>query len=134
MNLPNLLEQTTAIARDAGAILRDGFGGVKASTNKDGRHNLVTEYDTRVERFLADANIFMEYFSTLVVAWQWLQMGVTAKQLSITGAGNFTEDYLEGVLHTMRFYFTYEVPKMNGLVEIMRNEEELTLLKEKAHF
>ncbi|WP_367392483.1 acyl-CoA dehydrogenase [Lewinella sp. LCG006] len=86
------------------------------------------------ERFLADANIFMEYFSTLVVAWQWLQMGVTAKQLSITGAGNFTDDYLEGILHTMRFYFTYEVPKMNGLVEIMRNEEELTLLKEKAHF
>jgi len=55
MNLPNLLERTASIARDAGAILRDGFGGVKASTNKDGRHNLVTEYDTRVERFLADA-------------------------------------------------------------------------------
>jgi len=86
------------------------------------------------ERFLADANIFMEYFSTLVVAWQWLQMGVTAKQLSITGAGNFTDDYLDGVLHTMRFYFTYEVPKMNSLVEIMRNDEELTLLKEKALF
>lgn len=86
------------------------------------------------ERFLADATIFMEYFSTLVVAWQWLKMSVAAKQLSITGAANFTEDYLEGVLHTMRFYFTYEVPKMDGLAVIIRNEEELTLLKEKAHF
>ncbi|MEL6971727.1 MAG: hypothetical protein AAFO02_16290 [Bacteroidota bacterium] len=46
--------------------------------------------------------------------------------------GNFTEDFLESVLHTMRFYYTYEVPKMSGLVDIMANEEELTLLKEKV--
>lgn len=86
------------------------------------------------ERFLADATVFMEHFSTLVVAWQWLKMGVTARHLSITGSGNFTEEHLEGVLHTMRFYFTYELPKMTGLAEVIRNEEELTLLKEKALF
>lgn len=84
------------------------------------------------ERFLADATIFMEYFSTLVIAWQWLKMGVSAKQLEVTGAHNYTEDFLESVLHTMRFYFTYEVPKMSGLIDIMKNEEELTLLKEKV--
>ncbi len=84
------------------------------------------------ERFLADATIFMEFFSTLVIAWQWLKMGVSAKQLALTGAGNYTEDFIESVLHTMRFYFTYEVPKMSGLVDIMSNTEELTLLKEKV--
>ncbi|MEZ4985884.1 MAG: acyl-CoA dehydrogenase C-terminal domain-containing protein [Saprospiraceae bacterium] len=26
------------------------------------------------ERFLADANIFMELFSNLVIGWQWLKM------------------------------------------------------------
>ena len=58
-------------------------------------------------------------------------MGVAAKTASLTGAGNFKEDFLESTLHTMRFYFTYELPRMNGLAEILHNEEELTLLKEK---
>jgi alkylation response protein AidB-like acyl-CoA dehydrogenase len=83
------------------------------------------------ERFLSDATIFLEFFSTLVIAWQWLKMGVAAKTASLTGAGNFKEDFLESTLHTMRFYFTYELPRMNGLAEILHNEEELTLLKEK---
>ena len=84
------------------------------------------------ERFLADATIFMEFFSTLVIAWQWLKMGVSAKQQALINNGTYTEDFLEAVLHTMRFYYTYEVPRMSGLVDILENEEELTLLKEKV--
>jgi myo-inositol-1(or 4)-monophosphatase len=47
-----LLAAVTPIARQAGAILREGFGGRVAATDKEGRHNLVTEYDLRVEEFL----------------------------------------------------------------------------------
>lgn len=39
-------------ARQAGAVLREGFGGLQASTAKEGIHNLVTEYDVRVEHLL----------------------------------------------------------------------------------
>ena len=84
------------------------------------------------ERFLSDATIFMQFFSTLVIAWQWLKMGVSAKELAVTGNGNYTEDFLESVLQTMRFYYTYEVPRMTGMAEVILNEEELTLMKEKA--
>ncbi|MEM9258818.1 MAG: acyl-CoA dehydrogenase [Bacteroidota bacterium] len=83
------------------------------------------------ERFLADATIFMELFSTLVVAWQWLQLSVTAKQALVVSNTNYTEDFLESQIHTMRFYFTYEVPRMRGMADILYNEEELTLMKEK---
>ncbi|MEM1216610.1 MAG: acyl-CoA dehydrogenase, partial [Bacteroidota bacterium] len=82
------------------------------------------------ERFLADANLFMEFFSTLVVGWQWLKLATKAKEIQLTGAGNYKEEFLESTLHTMRFYFTYELPRMNSLAEILQNEEELTLIKE----
>jgi butyryl-CoA dehydrogenase len=84
------------------------------------------------ERFLADATIFMEFFSTLTIAWQWLKMGVAAKVGELTNDGQFSADYYESVLHTMRFYFTYELPRMEGQAPILMNDEELTLLKEKV--
>ena len=83
------------------------------------------------ERFLADATIFMEYFSTIVVAWQWLKMGTAAKEALITGNATYGEAFYESTLHTMRFYFTYELPRVDSLVTILQNEEELTLLKGK---
>lgn len=83
------------------------------------------------ERFLSDATIFMDFFSTIVIAWQWLKMGVKAKELSVTGGGNFTAEFLESTLHAMRFFYTYEVPRMDGLANIIKNTEELTMLTEK---
>lgn len=41
-------------AAAAGSMLTEGFGGTVAASNKEGRHNLVTEYDLRVEAFLRD--------------------------------------------------------------------------------
>lgn len=84
------------------------------------------------ERFLADATVFMEFFSTLVLGWQWLKLGITAKELSLTGTETFTTDFLDNTLHTMRFYFTYELPRMTGLAEVLQNEDELTLLRDKV--
>jgi butyryl-CoA dehydrogenase len=83
------------------------------------------------ERFLSDATIFMDFFSTLVIAWQWLKMGVKAKAISLTGGDSFKEEFLDSTLHTMRFFFTYEVPRMDGLAGIIKNTEKLTLLTEK---
>ncbi len=83
------------------------------------------------ERFLADATLFMEYFSTLVVAWQWLKMANAAKEALVTGNTPYGEDFYESTLHTMRFFFTYELPRVDSLATILQNEEELTLLKGK---
>jgi len=51
----DLLPSVIDIAHRAGALLRTGFGGVIDSTAKEGRHNLVTEYDLAVERLLYEA-------------------------------------------------------------------------------
>ncbi len=52
LSLLQLAEQT---ALSAGAILREGFGGSFSIANKEGRHNLVTEYDHRSEDCIISA-------------------------------------------------------------------------------
>lgn len=84
------------------------------------------------ERYLADATVFMEFFSTLVLGWQWLKLGVSAKELSVIGNEEFSTDFLDSTIHTMRFYFTYELPRMTSLADILQNEDELTLLRDKV--
>lgn len=81
------------------------------------------------ERFLADATIFMEFVSTIVIAWQWLQMATSAKQAMVTNKMRFTTEFYENQIHTMKFYFKYEVPKTTGLAETLLNTEALTIMK-----
>lgn len=47
-----LTSSVEAIIKKAGKILSDGFGTAFSVRNKQGVHNLVTEYDVRVEEFL----------------------------------------------------------------------------------
>ncbi len=83
------------------------------------------------ERYLSDANIFMEMASVIVIAWQWLMMATAARQNLVTGSGRFADAFYEGQIHTMKFYFKYELPKTSGLAETLMHQDVLTI-KEKA--
>lgn len=54
MDIRLLIAETTLIAKQAGEILKQGFGNSMKVFDKDGRHNLVTEYDVKVEQFLLE--------------------------------------------------------------------------------
>lgn len=83
------------------------------------------------ERFLADATIFMEFTSTMVIAWQWLKQAIVAQEAIVTGKDTFTSDFYESKLLTMKFFFKYELPKTTGLAETLMHPDALTVLKEK---
>ena len=83
------------------------------------------------ERFLADASIFMEFFSLVVIGWSWLEIGVNAKQALLTGNGNYSEDFYESKLTTLEYFFAYELPKTSGLAEILMHPTTVTIKKEK---
>lgn len=82
----------------------------------------------KVERYLADANLYMEFFGLVVVAWQWLKQGVVAKQALLGGHDDRT--FLESKLHTMKFFFHYELPKTLGLTARLLDDTMLTLVPE----
>ncbi|MEM6766088.1 MAG: acyl-CoA dehydrogenase [Bacteroidota bacterium] len=81
-----------------------------------------------IEHFLADANVYMEMFSIVAVAWQWLKMGVVAKQALLTKNPEGSEqEFYEAKIHTMKFFFHYELPKTLGLRERLLDPVGLTL-------
>ncbi len=53
-DLQNFATFAAQIALEAGSILKKGFGSEFLISSKDGRHDLVTEYDQKVEAFLKD--------------------------------------------------------------------------------
>ncbi len=52
MNLENILNQTIEIAREAGALLRQGYGEKKEISHKSTAVDWVTQYDTAAERII----------------------------------------------------------------------------------
>ena len=74
-----------------------------------------------VEMFLSDATVYMEFFSNIVVAWLWMKMAVKAQE---QGADT---DFLRAKIHTMKFFYQYELANNLSLAKILRSAERLTL-------
>lgn len=82
----------------------------------------------KIERFLSDATLYMEYFGILAFAWQWLKQAIVAKQILLTENPEKGElEFYESKIHTMKFYFHYEVPKTLGLAQRLMDSEVLTI-------
>lgn len=78
-------------------------------------------------KYLADATLFMEMVSTIVIAWQWLKQSVAAKNALLTNKIVFSTGFYESKIHTMKFYFKYELSKVVGLAQILVDKEALTI-------
>ena len=85
------------------------------------------------ERYLSDANLFMEYMSLVVLSWLWLEMGVNAKNTLISGDLKYDEGFYESKIHTMKFYFKYELPKTTSLATSLMSDEVLTIKQDKEY-
>ena len=82
------------------------------------------------ESYLADATAFMEMTSNVVIAYQWLKMANKAKKSLVTGDTTFQSKFYESKIHTMKFYYKYELPHVRATLATILNDEELTILNE----
>lgn len=79
------------------------------------------------ERFLADATIFMEMFGKVILGWQWLKISATAAKALEEGDAKKSIDFYNSKVHTMQFYFKYEMTQVKGLAHIIKDNRDLTL-------
>lgn len=86
------------------------------------------------ERYLADATLFLDFFSTVVISWLWLDIACHAEKALASGDKVHSKDFYEGKLNAMQFYFKYELPKTNGLAEILMDDQSLTIATDKDVF
>ena len=82
--------------------------------------------------FLADANLFMELASLIVVSWQWLKQAIVAQKAILANNPQGDElSFYESKIHTMKFYFAYELPKTKSYATRLLDTDVLTLMTEK---
>jgi len=72
------------------------------------------------EKMLSDATLYMEFFSNIVVAWQWLKLG----QVAVSGK----TDFHRAKVHTMKFFFQYELSKNPCLAHTIMQAQRLTIV------
>lgn len=78
------------------------------------------------ERYLSDATIFMDLFGTVVIGWQWLKMGIAAT--------NEEEAFQQSKLHTLDYFYTYEMSRCKGLQKTICADSDVTIQMEAGLF
>jgi butyryl-CoA dehydrogenase len=86
------------------------------------------------EVFLADATLYLEFFGIVVIAWQWLLQAVTAQKALEAGPGGAETDFYQGKLYTGRYFFKYELPKIEGLARRLADADGLTVEMKESFF
>jgi alkylation response protein AidB-like acyl-CoA dehydrogenase len=109
------------------AILQSELDRMGKTLQQLGKHAQAGD----MERYLADATIFMEMAGYVVIAWQWLKMAVAAQKA--LDAGDFSaqsKSFYEGKVHTMKFFFRYELPHAAACAKVLLEPGQLTRMEE----
>ncbi len=86
------------------------------------------------ELFLADATLYLEFFGIIAIAWQWLLQATAARKALATADQEAEICFYSGKLFTCRYFFGYELPKIDGLAARLLCSDGLTLEMQDVHF
>jgi butyryl-CoA dehydrogenase len=84
--------------------------------------------------FLADSTLYLEFFGIVSVAWQWLLQALSIqKALNLKPSGT-EADFYQGKFYTFRYFFRYELPKIEGLAKRLMDADGLTVEMKDSYF
>lgn len=130
------VEKTLAAASNTPdlAPLVERLKGALAELLDVTQHLLTLAATKDPEWFLADSVLYLEEFSIVAIAWQWLIQGITAQKALTADCSKKDHDFYRGKLHTMRYFFAYELPKTSVLAQRLKESDGLTLSMDPAYF
>ena len=79
------------------------------------------------EVFLADATLYLEFFGIAVIGWQWLKQGLALPEQPEALPESPEKDFYMGKMHTLAYFFEYELPKTLPLEIRLKSELRVTL-------
>ncbi|MFH0787946.1 MAG: acyl-CoA dehydrogenase C-terminal domain-containing protein, partial [Pseudomonadota bacterium] len=88
----------------------------------------------KTELFLADATLYLELFGIIAVAGQWLRQGASIQRALEGSLSEMETRFYQGKLTTFRFFYHYELPKMQGLLSRLGESDGLTVSMEGDFF
>ncbi len=77
--------------------------------------------------FLADSTLYLELFGIVSVAWQWLVQALSIQKALEHKPSGGDADFYQGKFQTCRFFFRYELPKIEGLAKRLMDADGLTV-------
>jgi len=78
------------------------------------------------EHLLADATLYLEFFGIISIAWQWLLQAVVVSKALEKDLSERESNFYQGKFYTFRYFFGYELPKIEGLITRLMNDDGLT--------
>ncbi|MBP1710806.1 MAG: Acyl-CoA dehydrogenase domain protein, partial [Deltaproteobacteria bacterium] len=86
------------------------------------------------EMFLADATLYLEFFGIIAIAWQWLRQAVCARKALQKNPGESDVNFYNGKMTACRYFFGYELPKIEGLAIRLLSGDGLTVTMKNEYF
>jgi len=109
---------------DYGYALQDASDKLQVVTE----HLLGIAQQGETEKFMADATLFLEMTGIVAIAWTWLKQGIIIQQ-------KLTEDdFYQGKMMTLRYFFQYELPKIEGLTIRLQSNDFTTVEMQEGWF
>jgi alkylation response protein AidB-like acyl-CoA dehydrogenase len=86
-----------------------------------------------IQRTLANATFYLQAFGHIAIAWVWLDIANSALR-SLPAGGSFGSAFYHGKLQAMRYFFRYELPKVNAWLGVAARRDSTTLDMQEAWF
>jgi alkylation response protein AidB-like acyl-CoA dehydrogenase len=115
MEHDGLKEHAGQLASAAQSIHKTTLALMQVAATKDPRY------------FLADGSLFLEAFSLVTVGWLWLQQGIVAHKALAQELGEQEFQFYRGKKLVIDYFFAYELPKMQPLVQRLLEADGLTV-------
>ena len=87
-----------------------------------------------VERYLANASVFLEMAGHLVVGWLWLEQATVAADALAAGVSAEDAAFYEGKIRAARWFAAWELPKVVGWSKLLTPVEPTPLEMQDAWF
>lgn len=84
--------------------------------------------------YLSDATLFLEFFSLIVVSWQWLIQGIAAQKALSGNCSKKDILFYKGKYFAMNYFFRYELSKTDGLSTRLMDGDNLTIDMKTEYF
>jgi len=85
------------------------------------------------ELALANATLYLDSLGHVVVAWRWLVQALAA-EAALPSAAESDRDFYAGKLSACRFFFRYELPKIEPVLRLLRSLDDTALTIPDAAF
>ena len=97
-------------------------------------HLLGIAAEGKQDLFLADSTLFLEFFGIVAIGWQWLLQGLVARKALEDEPLEGDISFYQGKVHACRYFFGYELPKIEGLVDRLMRGDGLTVTMNNEYF